>query len=63
MSRTSLPGSSLTQIQDPQPRQSPLQAGVPHWVQRTIFTQIPKSSHEPSRNLHLSDSQGLPDTG
>ena len=62
-SRTSLPGGSLTQIQDPQPRQSPLQAGAPHWAQTNIFTRIPKSSHEPSRNLHLSDSQGLPDAG
>lgn len=63
VSRTSLPRNPLTEIQDPQPGQSSLQAGVPHWVQRTIFTQIPKNSREPSRNLHLSDSQGLPDAG
>lgn len=63
MSQTSLPRNPLTQIQDPQPGQSSLQAGVPHWVQRTIFTQIPQSSCEPSRNLHLNDSQGLPDAG
>lgn len=63
MSRTSLPRNPLTEIQDPQPGQSPLQAGAPHWLLRTIFTQIPKYSREPSRNLHLSDSQGLPDAG